>query len=184
MKTVRRLLGFLIVLAVSLCMLIPGALAMEDWSQLSVSMTWTGADGQNHEMILPPVTGGTAQAFWASFPEGVPETVTLHISHPMHEDYSFGMVNDMTIDLTAPGVLQDGQLTLQAVDAWGNPVDSYTLFFSTEPVPESVDDLISPYGPEGPGQTVVTDREVQILLQDASGTPISFQSVTLHLGES
>ena len=138
-KRVSRILAFLAACILCLQMTFIPAQALEDWSLLSITLSWTDALGNPGFAMATPVPYGTEQAFWAQVDVAAPlDQLVITISHPNHPEYVFDPANGSTLlNVVDSGAVMD-MLTAIPITAMANEMfaDTYTLYVSTQMMPE------------------------------------------------
>ena len=138
-RLLPRITAFFAALILCLQMMVVPALAQEDWSMLSITLSWTDASGNPGFAMATPVATGTEQAFWVQVDPSAPlDQLTITLSHPYHA-YTFepadGSVLQNVQDSGAEMNMMTG-IPIIANDAeTGNFADSYTLYVSTQSMP-------------------------------------------------
>ena len=138
-RLLPRITAFFAALILCLQMMVVPALAQEDWSMLSITLSWTDASGNPGFAMATPVATGTEQAFWVQVDPSAPlDQLTITLSHPYHA-YTFepadGSVLQNVQDSGAEMDMMTG-IPIIANDAeTGNFADSYTLYVSTQSMP-------------------------------------------------
>ena len=137
-KRVSRILAFLAACILCLQMTLIPAQALEDWSLLSITLSWTDAQGNPVFAMATPVPYGEEQAFWAQVDITAPlDQLTITISHPNHPEYVFDPANgSVLLNVVDSGAAMD-MLTAIPITAMANDTfaDAYTLYVSTQMMP-------------------------------------------------
>ena len=132
-KWISRVFAVLMALVLSLSALPIHAIALEDWQQLSITISWTDALGMTMSVQAMPVTWSMDQSFWAMIPADAPMAqLTVTMMHPSHA-YTFDpasgsvllqpMDAGATMDLTRV-------ITIRAMED-GQFMDTFNLYLST-----------------------------------------------------
>ena len=137
-KRVSRILAFFAACILCLQMTLIPAQALEDWSLLSITLSWTDAQGNPVFAMATPVPYGEEQAFWAQVDITAPlDQLTITISHPNHPEYVFDPANgSVLLNVVDSGAAMD-MLTAIPITAMANDTfaDAYTLYVSTQMMP-------------------------------------------------
>ena len=137
-KRVSRILAFFAACILCLQMTLIPAQALEDWSLLSITLSWTDAQGNPVFAMATPVPYGEEQAFWAQVDITAPlDQLTITISHPNHPEYVFDPANgSVLLNVVDSGATMD-MLTAIPITAMANDTfaDAYTLYVSTQMMP-------------------------------------------------
>ncbi len=137
-KRVSRILAFFAACILCLQMTLIPAQALEDWSLLSITLSWTDAQGNPVFAMATPVPYGEEQAFWAQVDITAPlDQLTIIISHPNHPEYVFDPANgSVLLNVVDSGATMD-MLTAIPITAMANDTfaDAYTLYVSTQMMP-------------------------------------------------
>ena len=128
-KRVSRILAFFAACILCLQMTLIPAQALEDWSLLSITLSWTDAQGNPVFAMATPVPYGEEQAFWAQVDITAPlDQLTITISHPNHPEYVFDPANgSVLLNVVDSGAAMD-MLTAIPITAMANDTfaDAYT----------------------------------------------------------
>ncbi len=147
------------------------AQALEDWSLLSITLSWTDALGNPGFAMATPVPYGTEQAFWAQVDVAAPlDQLVITISHPNHPEYVFDPANGSTLlNVVDSGAVMD-MLTAIPITAMANEMfaDTYTLYVSTQMMPQDPS---------------LTASAVTVVYRYEDGEIIDQQSQTVQNGE-
>ena len=171
-KRVSRILAFFAACILCLQMTLIPAQALEDWSLLSITLSWTDAQGNPVFAMATPVPYGEEQAFWAQVDITAPlDQLTITISHPNHPEYVFDPANgSVLLNVVDSGAAMD-MLTAIPITAMANDTfaDAYTLYVSTQMMP--------------PDPALDTPVDVTVVYQYDNGTVIDQQTQPLGSGD-
>ncbi len=171
-KRVSRILAFFAACILCLQMTLIPAQALEDWSLLSITLSWTDAQGNPVFAMATPVPYGEEQAFWAQVDITAPlDQLTITISHPNHPEYVFDPANgSVLLNVVDSGAAMD-MLTAIPITAMANDTfaDAYTLYVSTQMMPTD--------------PALDTPVNVSVVYQYDNGTVIDQQTQPLGSGD-
>ena len=171
-KRVSRILAFFAACILCLQMTLIPAQALEDWSLLSITLSWTDAQGNPVFAMATPVPYGEEQAFWAQVDITAPlDQLTITISHPNHPEYVFDPANgSVLLNVVDSGATMD-MLTAIPITAMANDTfaDAYTLYVSTQMMPTD--------------PALDTPVNVSVVYQYDNGTVIDQQTQPLGSGD-
>ena len=171
-KRVSRILAFFAACILCLQMTLIPAQALEDWSLLSITLSWTDAQGNPVFAMATPVPYGEEQAFWAQVDITAPlDQLTITISHPNHPEYVFDPANgSVLLNVVDSGATMD-MLTAIPITAMANDTfaDAYTLYVSTQMMPTD--------------PALDTPVDVSVVYQYDNGTVIDQQTQPLGSGD-
>lgn len=138
MKYTRRLVSLLMSLVMLLSMVSMPALAEESWQLLSITLSWTDAEGMPGMTEAYPVPWSQEQAYWAQVEPTAPfEALTISLFHPEYE-YTFDPADGTQLmDVVDTGAMMDEMAAIHITAYEGDePMDNYVLYISTQMMPE------------------------------------------------
>ena len=175
-KHLQRLLAFALTLMLLMTTWTIPALALDDWDNLTIEVSWSGADGATQIATAVPVPDSPEHAYWVNLDPSLFNTMlNVSVIHPdpgyyfYFDDFTLSLLWDM--DATSLDPLLARNVNIEYNTEFQG---TFPLYFSSLPLS---DDIV-----QGDQFTSAVTVPVHYVTED--GAELDFQTVELYPNES